>query len=140
VFVLLAELAMAPVALDEFLLAGDLLGLRVDVLDGASVPLDTLAVIGAVVAAERGQSAVAQLPDPVDGRVEEGPVVGRDDDRAGSPSQVLLEPFEGVEIEVIGRLVEEQEFRVGDDQPRQRRPRLLPHPRARPVASTTRPG
>ena len=40
VLVHLAELAVAPVALDELLLAGDLLGLRLDVLDRPRVALD----------------------------------------------------------------------------------------------------
>ena len=43
----LAELAMAPVALDELLLAGDRLGLRLDVLDRPGVALLALAVVGA---------------------------------------------------------------------------------------------
>ena len=121
----LAELAMAPVALDELLLAGDLLGLRLDVLDRPRVALDALAVVGAVVAAERRQAPVAQLPDPGDGRVEERPVVRRDEQRAAPAPEVLLEPFERVEVEVVRRLVEEQQVRVGDDQPGQRRPGLL---------------
>ena len=123
--VLLAELAVTPVALDQLLLAGDLLGLRVDVLDHPRVALDALPVVGAVVAAERRQLPVAQLPDAVDRGVEEGTVVRRDEQRTRPAAQVLLEPFEGVEVEVIGRLVEEEQVRIGDDQPCQRRPRLL---------------
>ena len=123
--VLLAELAVAAVALDQFLLARDLLGLGVDVLDGPCIALDALSVIGAVVAAERRERAIAQLPDTGDGGIEEGPVVRRDEERAGPPAEVLLEPFEGVEVEVIGRLVEQQQVRIGDDQARQRRPGLL---------------
>ena len=45
--------------------------------------------------------------------------------RTGPPPEVLLEPFEGVEVEVVGRLVEEEQVRIGDDEPRQRRPGLL---------------
>ena len=51
--------------------------------------------------------------------------MGRDEERPAAPAEVLLEPFERVEVEVVGRLVEEQQVRVGDDQPGQRRPRLL---------------
>ena len=138
--VLLAELAVAPVALDQLLLAGDLLGLRVDVLDRPRVALDALAVVGAVVAAERRQPPVAQLPDAVDRRVEERPVVRRDEQRAGPPAEVLLEPFEGVEVEVVGRLVEQQQVRIGDDQPGQRRPRLLAAGQRRRAAWPTRRG
>ena len=125
VLVHLAELAMAAVALDELALAGDLLGLRVGVLGRARVALLALAVVGAVVAAERRQPSVAQLPDPGDGRVQERPVVGGDEQRAGPPAEVLLEPLEGVEVEVVRRLVEQEQVRVGDDQAGERRPRLL---------------
>ncbi len=78
----LGELALAAVPLDELLLALDLLGLGLDVLRGPRVALDPLAVVGAVVAAEDRQPAVAQLPDPRHRRVEEGPVVRRDEERA----------------------------------------------------------
>ena len=63
VLVHLAELAMASIALDELLLARDRLRLGLDVLDRSGVALDPLAVVGAVVATERRQAAVAQLPD-----------------------------------------------------------------------------
>ena len=111
VLVHLAELAVTPVALDQFLLARDRLGLRFDVLHRPGVAFDPLAVVGAVVAAERGQPPVAELPDPGDGGIEEGPVVRCHQERACSPAEVLLEPFERVEIEVVGRLVEEQQVR-----------------------------
>ena len=84
VLVHLAELAMAPVALDELLLAGDRLGLVLDVLRRASVALYALPVVGAVVAAERRQPPVAQLPDAGHGRVEERPVV-RGDEQCARP-------------------------------------------------------
>ena len=121
----LAELAMAAVALDELLLAGDGLGLGGDVLGRPGIALLALAVVGAVVASECGQPAVAQLPDPGDGRIEEGPVVGRDQQRTGPPPQVVLEPLQRVEVEVVRRLVEQQQVRIGDDQAGQRGPGLL---------------
>ena len=125
VLVHLGELAMAAIALDELLLAGDLLGLGRDVLECPGVALLALAVVGGVVAAERGQPAVAEFPDPVDGRVEEGPVVRRDQQRAGALAQVVLQPLEGVEVEVVGRLVEQEQVGVRDDQAGQRRAGLL---------------
>ena len=140
VLVHLRELAVAAVALDELPLAGDLLGLGVGVLGRPGVALLALAVVRAVVAAERGQPAVAQLPDPGHGRVQEGAVVRRDDERAGPPPEVLLEPLERVEVEVVGRLVEQQQVRVGDDQPGQRRPRLLAARQRRSAAGPTRRG
>ena len=51
--------------------------------------------------------------------------MGRDEQRPAPPAEVLLEPFERVEVEVVGRLVEQQQVRIGDDQPGQRRARLL---------------
>ena len=70
---------MTPIPLDELLLAGDRLGLRLHVLDGASVAFLALPVVRAVVATGRGETPVAQLPDARDGRVEERPVVRRDE-------------------------------------------------------------
>ena len=99
--------------------------LRLDVLDRPRVPLVALAVVRAVVATERRQPPVAELPDAGHGRVEERPVVRRDQERAGAPPEVLLEPLEGVEVEVVRGLVEHQQVRVGDDQASQRGPRLL---------------
>ena len=48
-----------------------------------------------------------------------------DEERAATPPEVLLEPLERAEVEVVRRLVEEQQVRVGDDEAGQRRPRLL---------------
>ena len=39
--------------------------------------------------------------------------------------EVLLEPFERVEVEVVGRLVEQEQVRLGDDQPGERGAGLL---------------
>ena len=71
----LRELAMAPVSLDELALASDRLRRRVRILRRPGVAFHPLPVVGAVVAAERCQVPVAQLPDARHGRVEEGPVV-----------------------------------------------------------------
>ena len=49
----------------------------------------------------------------------------RDEQRARAPPEVLLEPLERAEVEVVRRLVEEQQVRLGDHEPRQRRARLL---------------
>ena len=116
---------MAAVALDQLLLAGDRLGLRLDVLDRPGVALVRCRWYAAVVAAKRRQPAVAQLPDAGHGRVEECPVVRRDEQRARPAAEVLLEPFERVEVEVVRRLVEQQQVGIGDDQPGQRGAGLL---------------
>ena len=121
----LRELAVAPVALDELALARDLLGLGVGVLDRPRVALLALAVIRAVVAPERGQATVAELPDARHRGVEERPVVRGDEERPGPAPEVLLEPLQGVEVQVVRRLVEQQQVRIGDDQAGQRGARLL---------------
>ena len=125
VLVHLRELALAAVALDQLPLARDLPGLDGRVLRGALVALDALAVEGAVVAPERGQAPIAQLPDPLDRSVEECAVVGGDEQGAGPPAEVLLEPLERADVEVVRRLVEEQQVGVRDDEPGERGARLL---------------
>ena len=118
-------LALAPVALDELDLARhgvvEALGLAL----GTLVALDPLAVIGGVVAAEHGQAAVAELPDAGDGRVEERAVVAGDEERAGATPEMLLEPLDRPDVEVVRGLVEEHQVRVRDDEPGERRARLL---------------
>jgi hypothetical protein len=111
--------------LDEFTLAGDRVGLRLDVLRGSRVALLPLPVIRGVVAPERGQTAVAELPDPRHRRVEERAVVRGDEERSPPTTHVLLRPFQRRDIEVVCRLVEEEEVRIGDDEASERRPRLL---------------
>ena len=116
---------MAAVALHELALAGDLLGVRVGFLRRAFVALRALAVVGGVVAAERSQPPVAQLPDARHRRVEECPVVRGDEERARPPLEVHLEPLERVDVEVVRRLVEQEEVGVGDHETGKRGPRLL---------------
>ena len=123
---ILRELALAPVALDELASRAAI----ASSCDSASCAARAsrsiaLAVVGAVVAAERREAAVAQLPDAGDRRVEERPVVGGDEQRAGPPAEVLLEPLDRADVEVVRRLVEQQQVRVGDHEACEGRPRLL---------------
>ena len=136
VLVHLRELAVAAVALHELLFAGDLFGLGAGVLGGPGIALLALPVVRAVIAAEDRESSVAQLPDPGDGRVEERPVVRGDHERAGTATEVLLEPLERVEVEVVRRFVEQEEVRIGDDQAGERRARLLATGQAASAART----
>jgi hypothetical protein len=69
--------------------------------------LGFLGEVVAIAAAVRGEPPALDLDDALRDRVEEVPVVGDQDDRAGEiAGQELLEPGRGVGIEVIGRLVE----------------------------------
>ena len=75
----LVELAVTPIALDELAFSVDLLGLGVGLLGRPRIALVALAPVRAVVATERREPAIAELPDPGDGRVQEGAVVRRDE-------------------------------------------------------------
>jgi hypothetical protein len=70
-------------------------------------------VVVAGVAVER---AVAQLEDAGAEGVEERAVVGDDDQAAGVAREVVLKPEQRLEIEVVGRLVEQQQRGLGDEQ------------------------
>ena len=80
VLVHLRDLAVAPVGLDELALPGDLLLVGVRGLGRERVALLALAVVRRVVAAERGQLPVAELPDPRHRGVQERAVVRRDEE------------------------------------------------------------
>ncbi len=85
------------------------------------------AVIGVVVAAVAfgGARMLVDLDNRGGDAVEELAVVRDDEDRAAIALQVILQPVHGGEVEVIGRLVEQQH--VGRLQEQQRQPdaRLL---------------
>ena len=121
----LRHLPVAAVRLDELALAGDLLLVGLRRLRREEVALLALPVVRAVVAAERRQLAIPELPDPVHARVEEGAIVRGDEERPAAPAQVVLEPLEGAQVQVVRRLVEQEEVRRGNHESRQRGPRLL---------------
>ena len=69
----------------------------------------------------------------------------RDEQRARPSPEVLLEPFDRPDVQVVGRLVEQQQVRVRDHEARERGAGLLPagdrRGRARPlVAREAEPG
>ena len=56
---------------------------------------------------------------------EEAPVVADDDDRRAAAGEIALEPFDGGKIEMVGRLVEQQDVGIGREHARERgAPRL----------------
>ena len=57
--------------------------------------------------------------------VEEIAVVGDDQDRAGIVAQVAFEPADGLRVEMVGGLVEQQEVRLLEQQPAERDPAPL---------------
>ena len=66
---------------------------------------------GGVVALEGDAPAAVELEDPAGDVVEEVPVVGHRDDGALVRLEMPLEPRDGFGVEVVRRLVEEQQVR-----------------------------
>ena len=64
--------------------------------------------------------------DVVADALHEIAVVADDDERAGPPVEQILERGERVDVEVVGRLVEQQHVRLAHQQAHQRQPPALP--------------
>ena len=77
---------------------------------------DALGEVVVVVAGVTVERAAAQLEDAGAEDVEEGAVVGDDEEPARVARQVVLEPEQRLEIEVVGRLVEDEEGGLGHEQ------------------------
>ena len=75
---------------------------------------------GGVVALPRDAAAPVELEDPAGHVVEEVAVVGDGDDRARVLLQGALQPRHRLGVEVVGRLVEQQQVGLGQQQPAQR--------------------
>ena len=78
-----------------------------------------------VVALPGDAGATVELEDPAGHVVEEVAVVGHRDDRARVLLQGPLEPGDRLGVEVVGRLVEEEQVGPGQQQPAQRDPPAL---------------
>jgi hypothetical protein len=61
-----------------------------------------------------------ELQDPLRDVVEEVPVVGDGDHRALVAGQMLLQPLDALGVEVVGRLVQEQDRGLLEEQPGKR--------------------
>jgi hypothetical protein len=70
-------------------------------------------------------AAAVQLEDPLRDVVQEVPVVGDGDHRSRVLLEEALEPLDGLGIEVVRGLVEEQQVRVLEQQPGERDAPLL---------------
>ena len=88
-------------------------------------PLGLLLQVRRVVALVRVGAAAVEFEDPLGDVVQEVPVVGDGQDRARVGGQVLLEPLHALGVEVVGRLVEQQQVRLGQQQLAQRHPAAL---------------
>ena len=85
-------------------------------LRSASIARVMLDQVPAVVADVVGERPQRQVGDARDDRVEEEAVVGHQDDGVRIGVQILLEPVARFEVEVIGRLVEQQQVRLAQQQ------------------------
>src|SRR4029453_12981031 len=79
-------------------------------------PAAALLHVGVVAAPVLGQATAAQvqLGDPGGGGGQEGPVVADQDDGAVLGGQEPLEAGQAVEVEVVGRLVQQQHVEAGE--------------------------
>ena len=75
---------------------------------------------GGVVALVGNAAAVVELEDPAGDVVEEVAIVGDDQDRAGIVAQMAFEPVHAFGVEMVGRLVEQQQFGLVEQQLAQR--------------------
>ena len=77
-----------------------------------------------VVARPVVEPAAIELDDPGRQPLEEDPVVGDEDDRAAVAEQEGLEPADRLDVEVVRRLVEQEDVGLAHDGPRQEHPAL----------------
>ena len=105
---------------DPLLLAGQRLLVR-GVL--AAFLLEALLLLhqpGRVIALVGNALAAIEFEDPARDVVEEVAVVGHDQDRAGIVAQMAFQPGHRLGVEMVGRLVEQQQFRLVEQQLAQR--------------------
>ncbi len=83
-------------------------------------PLLLLHQPGRIVALVGNALAAVELEDPAGDIVEEVAVVGDDQDRAGIVAQMPFQPVHQLGVEMVGRLVEQQQIGLVEQQPAQR--------------------
>ena len=125
VLVHLGVLAMAPVALHQLAFALDGLTRRLRLLALPRVGGLPLQQVRRIAAPEEPQPSIAQLPDAAYHGIEERSVVRGHQEGAVTAHECLLEPLQGGDVKVVGGLVEQQQVRIGHQQPGQGRTRLL---------------
>ena len=112
-------------AADEALETLDLLLLALVLLDRLGLLEDALLAVRGVLHVVVAGLPAAELDDARRDGLEEPAVVRNHEDGAGELREFVLEPLEVLQVEVVGRLVEQQHVRVGRQRARQRRARQL---------------
>ena len=122
----LASLALLVAeALDEALQADDVVGHAIDGLLRVQRPLGLLPPPDVPRAGKERGAPRLELQHCRGHRLEEPPVVGHQDHGCVERLELALEPFQAGDVQVVRRLVEEQEVRVARERACQRRPREL---------------
>src|SRR4030088_1480072 len=85
-------------------------------------PCGALPSVRFVVALVVEQFSSVKLDDLSYDRIEEGTIMGDQDDSAGVFSKIILQPSNRLEGEVIGWLAQQQKIRFGNKQSREMRP------------------
>src|SRR5205807_5689347 len=112
-------------ALDEALHALDLLALLVDGLAERDLACRGLPAPRAPRAGEEARAPGLDLQHRRADRLQKPAVVRDEDDRRVHGDERLLEPLQRLDVEVVGRLVEQQQVGLGDQRASQRRAREL---------------
>ena len=112
-------------ALDEALHPRDLGLAAGDVAPGGELARRLLGAPGVPRALEVARAAGLELEHRGADRLEKPAVVGDEDDRRVEPDEVVLEPLERLDVEVVGRLVEQQQVGARGEHPRERGPGQL---------------
>ena len=99
---------LIPESIDEHAYPCDVVILPAFRFTAAGNPLLTFDHVSAVRAGVRGERLHADLGDSRDDAVEKKAVVGDQDDRMWVPDEKLLQPVARFEVEMVGRLVEQQ--------------------------------
>ena len=100
-------------------------------------PLSFLLQIAGIIGFVDVVAAAIELEHPVHDIVEEVAVVGDEDDVAGIVDEMLFEPLHAFGVEMVGRLVEQQDVGLFEQQPGQRDAALLA---AREIVDRASPG
>ena len=83
-------------------------------------PLLLLHQPGRVIALVGNAPAAIELEDPARNVVEEVAIVGHDQDRAGIVAQMAFQPRHRLGVEMVGRLIQQQQLRLVEQQFAQR--------------------
>ena len=127
---LYAPLIPGPAGLDA--LADPFLLLRQVLVENRPLPflarqhVFLSAQVGRVVAGPRGEPAAVQLHDPGSESLEEGAVVGDEEQAPDEAHQEGLEPLDAIQVEMVSGFVQQEDVRLRGQRPAQQRASLLP--------------